>query len=176
MIFDTLRKFVARMRCPEGALCAREPGSLVSHLFDDGVDVNVDGFDRYLEIERLVRAGEVGPLDTLLEYLDDDEWRHDSGAPALILGVLLGNYKSVDIRLQNGADVDMADRDGLTALMKAAAEGRLEGVRFLLARGASVNAVTKSGETALSLALLNAQPDIVNELVAAGACDGRLDQ
>jgi hypothetical protein len=64
----------------------------------------------------------------------------------------MGRSEIVELWLQRGLDVNLADSVGNTVLMAAAAAGHVEIVRRLLAAGADVHARTVDGITAFSVA------------------------
>jgi uncharacterized protein len=70
----------------------------------------------------------------------------------LMEAAVRGNVGVMKLLIENGADVNMADKDGWTALMGATVQGHLESVKLLLERGAAVNAKNHNGETALVMA------------------------
>ena len=81
----------------------------------------------------------------------------------------------VNFLLQNGADPNLADRNGDTALMIAARLGYLEGVGAMLGARAAVDASNRQGETALIIAVQNRHVSIVRRLLEAGASASRTD-
>ncbi len=62
-----------------------------------------------------------------------------------------GNLTEIKTLLDNGADVNAADKNGVTALMLASADGYQDIVELLLARGADISVKNANGETALQL-------------------------
>lgn len=75
-----------------------------------------------------------------------------SGMTALTQCVLDGNFKSVQVLVQLGADVNKRDRQGWTAMHHAASEGYMDIVRFLLKCNADVRIQNRKGQTPLDLA------------------------
>lgn len=69
-----------------------------------------------------------------------------SGLTALNQCVLDGNYESVKMLVELGADVNKKDRFGWTALHYAASEGYENICRFLLRNGANLRAEDKDGK------------------------------
>ncbi len=61
------------------------------------------------------------------------------------------NVESVQLLIQNGAQVDAKNENGMTLLMMAALNGQVEIVRVLLEEGANVNLKNKDGQTAQDL-------------------------
>ena len=65
-------------------------------------------------------------------------------------------YKDLaNFLLENGADINVRDKDGNTALMLAIINENTEIATFLIENGADVNAKTDSGETVLMVAARN---------------------
>jgi ankyrin repeat protein len=58
----------------------------------------------------------------------------------------------VDVLIEHGADVNLADVDGRTALMHAAAGKYVDAIPHLIAAGANLFAKDRAGDTALDLA------------------------
>jgi len=77
--------------------------------------------------------------------------------------------------LENGADPDLADRNGETPLLIAARLGYAEGVAAMLGAKASVDATNRQGETALIVAVQIRNVPIVKRLLEAGASASHTD-
>lgn len=114
-----------------------------------------------------------------------------AGATPLMRAAKNGDASAIELLIQHGADVNLAETNGTTALMFAAGLGRgvgtfakdyatdaqmLEGAKALVAHGADVNAVSAAGQTAMHFAAQAAdvnlpQPsdDMVRFLAAHGA-------
>ena len=78
----------------------------------------------------------------------------DNGKSSVLINAVR-NYADAEVLqllIQAGAKIDMADADGMTPLMEAAMDENLEAVKVLLGAGANVNLKTVEGETALSFA------------------------
>ncbi len=88
----------------------------------------------------------------------------------LIQAVMAGDGDKVKELLDNGADVDVRDRNGMTPLILAAKKGRSQIVRLLLEKGADVNAQDEvMGWTALILASALGYKSVVKLLLENGA-------
>jgi uncharacterized protein len=114
-----------------------------------------------------------------------------AGATPLMRAAKNGDASAIELLIEHGANVSVAQNNGTTALMFAAGLGRgvgtfakdyatdaqmLEGAKVLVAHGADVNAVSDAGQTALHFAAQAAdvnlpQPsdDMVRFLAAHGA-------
>jgi len=80
-----------------------------------------------------------------------------------------GDAAALGAALEDGAEVDAADRWGVTALGYAAARGDLAAVRLLLDRGASVDKTSAVGNAPLMLAAARGHLEVVQALLDAGA-------
>ena len=76
------------------------------------------------------------------------------------------NIEEVARLIEEGADVNSADRYAMTPLMWAAMKGNPAVVRSLIEKGANVNAVDKGGKTPLfHAARYNRNPDVIRILI-----------
>ncbi len=76
----------------------------------------------------------------------------------------VGRLDQVELELQNGADVNLADEAGYTALHAAAENNHVEIVRLLLEHGADRTAKVETGETALDYARANGYNEVIRLL------------
>ena len=77
--------------------------------------------------------------------------------------------------LQEGANPNIADREGRTPLIVAAESGFLEGVAILLERGARVDVANATGETPLIAAVHARNIELMEVLLEGGADPDRAD-
>jgi hypothetical protein len=89
--------------------------------------------------------------------------------PPLVAAAWEGQYKIVELLLQQGVDVNAKDSIGMSALRTAAGKGDLEIVRLLLEHGADVNSRASSDTTPLHAAVSGQHIDIVRVLIENGA-------
>ncbi len=87
----------------------------------------------------------------------------------LVEAVRAGDLAAARELLADGADADVAQRDGATALHWAAYRDDLSAARLLLGAGAAAGAANELGVTALHLACENGSGELVRALLAAGA-------
>jgi hypothetical protein len=80
-----------------------------------------------------------------------------------------GDLPTLQVLLEQHADLEARDADGRTALMLAVTHGQLAAAEALLARGADPNAADAHGVTPLQAALAARQPAIASALERAGA-------
>jgi len=98
-----------------------------------------------------------------------------SGATPLTVAMRKRASAYVNYLLQNGADPNLADRQGDTALMIAARLGHLEGINTMIVGKAAIDATNRQGETALIMATQNRHAAAVKRLLEAGANTKRTD-
>lgn len=98
-----------------------------------------------------------------------------SGATPLNVAMRKRAMLYVNYLLQNGADPNLADKNGDSALMIAARSGYLEGISAMIAATAAVDATNRQGETALIIAVQNRHLQAVKRLLEAGASPTRTD-
>ena len=94
-----------------------------------------------------------------------------SGATPLTTAMRKRATAYVNFLLQNGADPNLAERNGSgdTALIIASRLNYLEGVGAMLGAKAPVDATNRQGETALIVAVQNRSVPVVRRLLEAGA-------
>lgn len=95
-------------------------------------------------------SGQVDELAKAIEAGASINAKNSSGLTPLMLAVLHGRTKSVELLLKHKADVSAANSDGNTALHMAAFLAHPEIVKQLLASSASPLAKNKKGETPIS--------------------------
>jgi ankyrin repeat protein len=98
-----------------------------------------------------------------------------SGETALMIAIKRRDAPWLAFLLQNGADPNMADKDGNTPLMVSAMNAFSDGVRLMLAGKARVDASNGRGETALIKAVQMKDAASVQLLLNAGADPDRTD-
>lgn len=93
------------------------------------------------------------------------------GQTALALAIENYQIGLAEILLENGADIELDDRDGYRPMHYAASCKDGSGVYFLSANGAKVNSRTDNGNTPLHVALSarSVEFDVVKALIECGA-------
>ena len=101
--------------------------------------------------------------------------RNDRGETALIVAIQRRDDTWTGFLLNQGADPNLAARDGEAPLIAAARIGYMGALGDLLRLKAKVDAANRMGETALIVAVQNRHPDIVKVLLALGADPDKSD-
>lgn len=101
--------------------------------------------------------------------------RGADGGTALLIALARRDEQWTGFLLNNGADPNLAARNGDTPLIVAARAGYFDGLGWLIGLGAKVDATNKSGETALILAVQQRHPMLVQALLKAGADPDKAD-
>ena len=84
-----------------------------------------------------------------------------SSPPPLYIACQKGQVEAARLLLENGAEVDQADKDGATPLFAACENGHVDAARLLLDKGADVDRATNRGDTPLSIAKRRRQSAVV---------------
>lgn len=105
--------------------------------------------------------------DDLLEHFDAAALGHvnNKGSTALMSAVCAFAKGAVDVLIEKGADVNVANQEGMTAIHYACEGGDVEVVAKLVEAGAKINAVTAKGHSALDMVvgLAPVRPDFDSE-------------
>jgi uncharacterized protein len=101
--------------------------------------------------------------------------RNDRGETALIVAIQRRDDTWTGFLLNQGADPNLAARNGETPLIAAARVGFMGALADLIRLRAKVDAANRMGETALIVAVQNRHPDIVKVLLALGADPDKAD-
>ena len=101
--------------------------------------------------------------------------RDDKGETGLIIAIARRDEEWAMFLLSEGADPNLAARDGDTPLIAAARAGYTDAAEKLLAYRVKVDAANRMGETALIAAVQQRQAPIVRLLLTAGADPDRTD-
>jgi ankyrin repeat protein len=101
--------------------------------------------------------------------------RDDKGETGLIVAIARRDDEWTGFLLNQGADPNMAARNGDTPLIAAARAGYLGAAADLIRLKVKVDAANRMGETALIVAVQQRQVPIVKLLLAAGADPDRTD-
>ena len=101
--------------------------------------------------------------------------RNDRGETALIVAIQRRDDTWTGFLLNQGADPNLAARNGETPLIAAARIGYMGALADLIRLKAKVDAANRMGETALIVAVQNRHADIVKVLLALGADPDKAD-
>lgn len=80
-----------------------------------------------------------------------------------------GKLDSVKFLVENGANIEVKNKDGYTPLIVASWNGHLEIVKFLVEKGANVEAKNDYGDTPLTLASMDGNFEVIKFLIENGA-------
>ncbi|HEY0368118.1 MAG TPA: ankyrin repeat domain-containing protein [Chthoniobacterales bacterium] len=93
--------------------------------------------------------------------------RDDAGRTPLLIATQQGDTAAVTRLLEDGADVDIPEREGITPIMIAAQNGEIDLLRELVAHSKCLDAADAAGRTALQYAIAAAQTHTVDLLLSA---------
>lgn len=123
-----------------------------------------------------VRSGDNGKaLELLKSFPTVINARDANGETALHAAVAGRDSSWTGHLLRQGADPDLAARNGDTPLIAAARIGFMDAAEWLLSSDAEVDLANRMGETALIVAVQNRRTAIVRLLLNAGADPDRSD-
>lgn len=146
-------------------LNSRRRGHRLRPNFHTSIDLAQDG----ALVSPLIKAAQAGSRDEaerLIERGFDIEERHEgSGRNALLVASHCGKEGVVDLLIQSGARLAVADGSGETALHLAASRGHWEVMQLLLMDRSLIETPNLKGRTALRVAADCGQPDAVEVLL-----------
>lgn len=129
-------------------------------------DVQAGSLDFFVEAVRKNHINEVRRhLENGIDVNSRDIFGDNAG---LHWAARQGQAKMARLLIDNGADLDIRNREGETPLHWAASEGQKELVVILIVHGAEVNALTRKGWTPLRWAEAHREKEIARILIAAG--------
>jgi hypothetical protein len=85
------------------------------------------------------------------------------------LAAIVGNEKCLKLLVENGAIIDLTNKNGKTALHLAVENGHKESISVLLKAGANINLANKYGQTALHWAAIAGNEKSLKLLLESGA-------
>lgn len=91
--------------------------------------------------------------------------RDNLGFTPLIEAILYGQYDTIRLLLNNGAEVNARNNNNWTGLMYASSNGRADIVHLLIQYGADHSCLSSDGYNAMNYALINGNIDVVDILI-----------
>ncbi len=116
-----------------------------------------------------IRCCRSGNLSGITEAIKGDNKlihnRDNLGFTPLIEASVYGQYETIKLLLNSGADVNAITNNYWTSLMYAASQGRADIVHLLIQYRADHGCVSSDGYNALNYALMNGNIDVVDVLI-----------
>ena len=116
-----------------------------------------------------IRCCRTGNLSGINDAIKQDgnfiDIRDNLGFTPLIEAILYGQYDTVRLLLNNGAEVNARNNNNWTGLMYASSNGRADIVHLLIQYGADHSCVSSDGYNAMNYALMNGNIDVVDLLI-----------
>lgn len=150
-----------------------------SKIYRTGIRGALDIANRMAKARDKDEAARIAVAENDLEWLerilndgaDINATKGDYKTTLVMEAAVRGHVEAIEMLLDKGADVDMADLDGWTALMGATVQGHLEAVTVLLEHGANVNSRNHANDTSLIMARGLHHDEIAQALLEHGATD-----
>lgn len=144
-------------------LCKRSDAELVREALRGGLDPNTLWTKRELP----VGPGPTSGYLTSMSMQEPNAWKHCN--TPMHLAVLGADYKSAEIILSYGGDIDIYNGAGKTPLDEAVFYRSLDRVRFLVQHGANINRPSRTGLVPLQVALCDGAEEFFFSLLELGA-------
>lgn len=154
--------------------CERGSEAIARLLLSHGADVNARcGTNNYTPLHCAVGYGTIVQL--LLDYKAQTEIEGCQGNTPLFTAAEQGRVGTIQILLNNGANIEAVNKMGHTPLTAIVLSSKYwtmtlqkkASVQLLLNRGASIHALDKDGNTPLSLAKSLPDDDLIKSLILA---------
>jgi ankyrin repeat protein len=147
---------------------------LVQQLLDAGADVTASNSQGMTALYIAARRGCNSIVRHLLDSGADATARtkdlgYDLGNTAIHVAASHHHMTTLELLLDNCADIEAKNMFGKTVLHKAAGEGHVEVVSKLLEKGICIDTKARDGETALYDAVFHGQRTMVEFLLSEGA-------
>ncbi len=125
--------------------------------------------------------GEEAMLESLQPVFEQEEFdpneQDEDGQVMLHAMASQGYMKIVQILVDKGADVTIADKNGVTPIFGGAQSGNVKLVKFLVMQGADVNHLSKDGVSVLDVVTLGGgKKEMIEYLKSQGAKLGKDNQ
>jgi ankyrin repeat protein len=120
----------------------------VLELVNSGVNLHLMGADGMRAVDL---AGSEGFAEIVSLILEGSYSSEEEKEQALLLAAQEGHLETVVSLINNGVNIETADRAGWTPLLKAVYEGHVNVSIYLLDHGANINAQNKYGYTPFSI-------------------------
>lgn len=104
---------------------------------------------------------------TSMSWQEPNAWKHCN--TPMHLAVLGADYKSAEIILSYGGDIDIQNGAGKTPLHEAVFYRSLDRIRFLVQHGADINRPNRAGLVPLQMALCDGAEEFFFSLLGLGA-------
>jgi uncharacterized protein len=123
---------------------------------------------RQVQLIDAVKSGDLAAVRTVLAQVDVNAGQDDGTTP-LHWAVHLDRAQVVDLLIDAGAKVDVANRHGITPLAIACSNGNAGIIERLLKAGVQAISAFRTGETPLMVAARSGHTDAAKVLLAHGA-------
>lgn len=139
--------------------------NIVTTLKEHGASLDVKDHGGSSALHWAVDGGQPKTVEWLLNHgekvdeLDKAEW-----TPLMRIATLGGNIDVAKVLLENGADVNMHDKQGKNVLMAAALCGRDDLVKLLVQYGANIEDTNMHGNSALDFAKSFGRKEVISYL------------
>ncbi|XP_030851780.1 protein fem-1 homolog A-like [Strongylocentrotus purpuratus] len=117
----------------------------------------------------LFSAAAKGDVLTIQSLIDSEDKSEDSGGVDVNCSDAFGYLEVVEYIVNNGADIEIGNKDGLTALHKASFKGHLGIVKYFVRKGAQLDKCNKNDRTPLFCATQEGYLEVVEYIVNNGA-------
>jgi len=148
------------------AAAAMDDDAPIRFLISRGADVNAEAPG---SVTALVEAAAADSVKIIQVLLDAGADLHSQGWYAAARAISSYHYRSMDMMLRAGVDVNACDEHGNSLLSIAAFAGRISTVDDLLKRGATANSANRSGHSVLMYGAQSRVPQVVQLLIDHGA-------